>query len=391
MKILSIETSCDETAISILEITGSKEAPSFRILSNLVRSQIEMHKEFGGVFPTVAKREHAKNLSPILIENLKSAGLYSESDAKFPESKQNYLRELLARETDLVVSVIDIATRIKKPDINYIAVTTGPGLEPALWVGVNFARALGYMWDIPVMPVNHMEGHVLSTLIDSKKTDTQTINPGDLHFPALALLISGGHTELVLIKDWLKYEKIGATVDDALGEAFDKVARLLGLPYPGGPEVSRLARLGAKRGDIKLPRPMIGSGDYNFSFSGIKTATLYLIKKLGDLDDQTKKDIALEFETAVTEVLIKKTERAIEEYGIETLIIGGGVSANGYIKNEMKKMIEEKFPNVILHVPDQHLSGDNSLMIGIAGYFEITSGKEFPTLESIKAESNWSL
>lgn len=391
MKILSIETSCDETAISILEITGDKNAPSFRILSNLVRSQIEIHKEFGGVFPTVAKREHAKNLAPILIENLKSAGLYSDSDSKFSESKENYLRELLVRETDLVESVIDIARTIKKPDIDHIAVTTGPGLEPALWVGVNFARALGYMWDIPVMPVNHMEGHVLSTLIDSKKSESQEINLSDFHFPALALLISGGHTELVLIKGWLQYEKIGTTVDDALGEAFDKVARLLGLPYPGGPEVSRLARLGVKREDIKLPRPMIGSDNYNFSFSGIKTAVLYLIKKLGDLDEQTKTDIALEFETAVTEVLIKKTKRAIEEYGIETLIIGGGVSANGYIKSEMKNMIEKNFPNVILHVPDQHLSGDNSIMIGIAGYLEIASGKPVPPLESIKADSNWSL
>lgn len=399
MKILAIETSCDETAISIIEITGEKSAPSFRILSNLVRSQIEMHKEFGGVFPTVAKREHAKNLSPILIENLKSAELYQGSDAVFPEDKKNYLRELLVRENDLVESIIDIAISIKKPDVDYIAVTTGPGLEPALWVGVNFARALGYMWDIPVMPVNHMEGHVLSTLIDSKKTESQEINLSDFNFPAMALLISGGHTELVLIHDWLRYKKIGSTVDDALGEAFDKVARLLGLPYPGGPEVSRLAREARKdpteriseRASIKLPRPMIGSDNYNFSFSGIKTAVLYLIKKLGDLDDQTKKDIALEFETAVTEVLVKKTKNAIEEFGVETLIIGGGVSANGYIKSEMKKMIEEKFPNITLHVPDQHLSGDNSIMIGIAGYFEIASGKEFPLLESIKANSNWSL
>lgn len=351
-----------------------------------------MHKEFGGVFPTVAKREHAKNLPPILIENLKIANLYSENPLASDESGiTSGLNEILSHEVGMAEEVIKIAETLKKPDIDYIAVTTGPGLEPALWVGISFARALGYMWNIPVVPVNHMEGHVLSTLIDSKKSDSQTIDLSSFRFPSLALLISGGHTELVLMRDWLSYEKIGATVDDALGEAFDKVARLLGLPYPGGPEVSKLAREGVKREDIKLPRPMIGSGDYNFSFSGIKTAVLYLIKKLGDLDEQTKKDIALEFETAVTEVLVKKTRLAIEEFGIESLIIGGGVSANGYIKSEMKKMIEENFPNVILHVPDQHLSGDNSLMIGIAGYFEITSGKPIPPLESIKADSNWSL
>ena len=392
MKILSIETSCDETAISILDVTGSKEAPSFRIVSNIVKSQIDMHREFGGVFPTVAKREHAKNLPPILVENLKIANLYNENPVASDESEiASGLNEILSHEVGMAEEVIKIAETLKKPDIDYIAVTTGPGLEPALWVGISFARALGYMWNIPVVPVNHMEGHVLSTLIDSKKSDSQTIDLSSFKFPSLALLISGGHTELVLMRDWLRYEKIGATVDDALGEAFDKVARLLGLPYPGGPEVSKLARLGVKREDIKLPRPMIGSGDYNFSFSGIKTAVLYLIKKLGDLDEQTKKDIALEFETAVTEVLVKKTKKAIEEYGIETLIIGGGVSANGYIKSEMKKMIEENFPNAILHVPDQHLSGDNSLMIGIAGYFEIASGKPIPPLESIKADSNWSL
>lgn len=391
MKILSIETSCDETAISILEITGDEIWPSFRILSNLVRSQIEMHKEFGGVFPTVAKREHAKNLPPILIENLKLANLYSVSKEKISADREKELRIMLEREKDLVDGVIEVANNVAKPDIDYIAVTTGPGLEPALWVGVNFAKALGYFWSIPVMPVNHMEGHVLSTLIDSKKTESQTMDLSGFKFPALALLISGGHTELVLMQDWLKYEKIGATLDDAVGEAFDKVARLLGLPYPGGPKVSELAKSGVRNEAIKLPRPMIGSDDYNFSFSGIKTAVLYLTKKLGTLDEQTKCDIAREFEIAVTEVLVKKTRKAIEEFGVETLVVGGGVSANTYIKSELRKMVEDNFGNVTVHLPDQHLSGDNSLMIGVAGYFEIASGKPIPPFESLKAESNWSL
>lgn len=391
MKVLSIETSCDETAISILEVTGDKNSPSIRILSNVLRSQIELHQEFGGVFPTLAKREHTKNLPPILVENLKLAGLYKESASSIPASEQEILREKLSHEEGLADEVIKIYESIEKPDIDYIAVTTGPGLEPALWVGINFAKALNVIWNIPLVPVNHMEGHVLSVLIDSKKTETQEIHLSDFEFPALALLISGGHTELVLIEDWLQYKKIGATRDDAVGEAFDKTARLLGIPYPGGPEVSRLAKLGKKRDDIKLPRPMIGTDDYEFSFSGIKTSVLYLVQKLGELDEQTKCDIAREFEEAVAEVLVKKTKKAIEEFGIKNLIIGGGVSANTHIKSEMKKMIEENNFGIGFFVPDSHLSTDNSVMIAIAGMFQINSGKEFPAPESLKANSNLSL
>lgn len=389
MRILSIETSCDETAISIVEVTGTKEKPVFRILSNILRSQIELHKEYGGVFPTIAKREHAKNLPPIFIENLKQAGLFIPRTNTIKNIAE--IKELLIREDGMADEILQIASEIEKPDIDYIAVTTGPGLEPALWVGVGFAKALGLIWNIQVMPVNHMEGHALSTLIDSGKSGEQEINLSDFRFPALALLISGGHTELVLMKGWLEYQKIGATKDDAVGEAFDKVARLLGLPYPGGPKVSELAKSGQRRDDIKLPRPMIDSPDYNFSFSGIKTAVLYLTQRLGELDDQTKKDIALEFETAVTEVLVSKTKRAIEEFSAETVIVGGGVSANDFIKRELSKMIEENFPGTILLLPDRHLSTDNSVMIAIAGYFQIASGKDLPEISSIKADSNWSL
>ncbi len=393
MRILSIETSCDETAISILEITGTKEKPIFRILSNILRSQIELHKEYGGVFPTVAKREHAKNLPPIFVENLKAANLYSIilTNDRINSDKEEMVRQTLEREGNMADDILKIATEIEKPAIDYITVTTGPGLEPALWVGIGFAKALSLIWDIPVMPVNHMSGHALSTLIDSSNIENQEIHLSDFHFPALALLISGGHTEIVLMKDWMLYEKIGATRDDAIGEAFDKIARLLGLPYPGGPKVSELARSGHVRKDIKLPRPMIDSPDYDFSFSGIKTAVLYLTQKLGTLDEQTKKDIAREFETAVTEVLISKTKRAIEEFGIETLVVGGGVSANDFIRDELQNMIEKHFPEVKLSLPDRHLSTDNSIMIAIAGYFRIASGMAFPPLENILADSNWSL
>lgn len=392
MRILSIETSCDETAISILEVSGSKDAPRIKILSNVLRSQIELHREFGGVFPNLAKREHAKNLPPILIENLKLAGLYKEIvQGPTLHNSEEKLHEMLSHEAGLAEEIIKIAESVEKPNIDYICVTTGPGLEPALWVGINFAKALNYIWGIPLVSVNHMEGHVLSVLIDSKNTHAQEIQLSNFEFPALALLISGGHTELVLIRDWLQYEKIGATRDDAVGEAFDKTARLLGIPYPGGPEVSKLARLGQKRDDIKLPRPMITTDDYDFSFSGIKTSVLNLVKKLGDIDEQTKSDIAREFEEAVTEVLVSKTKKAIEEFDIKNLIIGGGVSANTHIKSEMKKMLEENNYDVNLFVPDSHLSTDNSVMIGIAGMFQINSGKPLPDPQTLKADSNLSL
>ncbi len=388
MKILSIETSCDETAISILEVTGTKEEPSFRILSNVVRSQIEIHQEFGGVFPFVAKREHVINLPPILIENLKLAGLYKTKTMQGP-ALNTELESLLSHEPGLADEVRKIYEEIEKPDIDYIAVTSGPGLEPALWVGINFAKALNMIWGIRVMPVNHMEGHALSILLDSEKSDDQSITLGDFKFPALALLISGGHTELVLIKSWLEYQKIGATRDDAVGEAFDKVARLLGIPYPGGPEVSRLARSGNIREDIKLPRPMIKTDDYEFSFSGIKTAVLYLLKNFPNLDDQTKSDICREFETAVTEVLVSKTLRAIDEFCIETLIVAGGVAGNTFIRGAFLEALQNH--NIKTYFPTKNLGTDNSLMIGIVGALHILSDKPLPPIESIKADSNLSL
>lgn len=390
MKILSIETSCDETAISVLEFT-EKENLTLKILGNIVRSQIDIHKEYGGVYPNLAKREHAKNLPIIFLENLKEAKLFRENKNSIPEEKKEALKKLLEREGDLAKEIIKIAEEIEKPEIDAIAVTTGPGLEPALWVGINFAKALNLIWNIPIMPVNHMEGHVLSTLIDSSQKDAQEINLSEVKFPALALLISGGHTELVLIKDFLVYKKIGATRDDALGEAFDKVARLLGLPYPGGPKVSELAKDGLKDERISLPRPMINTDDFDFSFSGIKTSVLYLLKKLGELDEQTKKNVAKEFEEAVTEVIVSKTKKAIENFDIKTLIVGGGVSANGFIKSELKKMIAENFEDVKIFLPDAHLSGDNSLMIGVAGFFQIKNNRAFPEISEIKADSNLSL
>lgn len=393
MRILSIETSCDETAISILEADGGFESPSFRVLANITHTQIDIHKEYGGVFPALAKREHGINLPIILEQAFKQAGFPTEKDVRkniFTKIKNKILEKrlhsILKKEKDMVEPLVQILQKLPKPDIDYIAVTTGPGLEPALWVGINFARALNLVWGVPLVPVNHMEGHILSVLINQKDTK-ELIQAEPVEFPALALLISGGHTELVLMRDWMEYQVIGQTVDDAIGEAFDKVGRILGLQYPGGPKVSKLAEQGVAREDITLPRPMLHSGDYNFSFSGIKTAALYLSRKLDMTDNTTKASFAKEFETAVTEVLLKKTLRAMDEHGAETLIIAGGVAANTYIKQSFKDALSDRQTFLL---PKHELATDNSLMIGIAGYFQALSGNT-KSANTIRAMSNWKL
>ncbi len=384
MKILSIETSCDETGISILEVKGGKK-PSFKVLADSLSSQIVIHAPYGGVYPMLAKREHIKNL-PILLEKV--------------------LKK----------------SKIKKVDL--IAVTTGPGLEPALWTGIVFAKELAEKWGVPLIPVNHMEGHVLSVFGKNKGTFKIPQGKNKLKFPVLSLLVSGGHTELVLVKDWMKYKVIGQTLDDAAGEAFDKVARMLGLPYPGGPEISKLAEkerrkklreaelFGVSAGrrledganfsaeklrpqkvaaPLSLPRPMLHSKNFDFSFSGLKTAVLYLIRKIelkNHLNDKTKAQIAMEFENAVIETLIHKTKKAIEKHKIETLIIAGGVSANKYLRKEVKKNIK----NVNILFPEKKLTTDNSIMIGIVGYLQyIKNKKRVPRIRNIKASGNLSL
>ncbi len=234
-----------------------------------------------------------------------------------------------------------------------------------------------------------MEGHIFSVFINKNRKKFPISN---VKFPILSLLISGGHTELVLSKKWMQYEIIGETVDDAVGEAFDKVARMLGLPYPGGPEISKLAeeeRKKIKNLPFSLSRPMLHSKDLNFSFSGLKTAVLYLIRDLGGLEninEKTKMQIALEFENAAIECLVHKTQKALEKYKIKTLIVAGGVSANQHLQNEMKNIISKK---IKILFPKKDLTGDNSIMIGIAGYFNyIKNKKKVPKLTSIKATGN---
>ena len=428
MKILAIETSCDETAISIVEAKGGLTKPVFSVLTQLVSSQIELHREFGGVVPMLAKREHGKNLVPLLIEALNSTsknpvkladGLATGQARKlarqnFTEAKLKWARKLLEREPELKDLFFKHLIDLPKPKIDAIAVTAGPGLEPALWVGINFAQALGLLWDIPVVPTNHLEGHLIAPLLNKKLKIKNKKEDIKIKFPAIGLIISGGHTELVLVKKWRDYQAIGQTRDDAVGEAFDKVARLLDLPYPGGPEISKLAEIGKKRDEIKLPRPMLHSGDFDFSFSGLKTAVLYLIKKLGDLSSEQKASIAKEFEDAAAEVVVAKTMSAAKKYGTKSIIVGGGVIANRAIREAFAKAVkntdhpvkladglatgQEKY-NLVL--PDQNLTGDNATMIAGAGYLKLTAKAltgpkrtgqaKLPTIGKIKADGNLKL
>lgn len=383
MRILAIETSCDETAIAIIEAEGVAPDVKFSVHADEVLSQIDIHKEYGGVFPMLAKREHARALVPLLQKTLKAADMYKKTSRHVIESPlRDEFQQMLEREPELFSAFIDEIPHIDPPNIDAIAVTQGPGLEPALWVGINFARALSFVWKVPVIAVNHMEGHLLAALV--QKDGEQTIL-APVAFPLLGLLVSGGHTELVLMKNWLDYSIIGETKDDAVGEAFDKVARILGLPYPGGPEISRLGAKGHPK-VYPLPRPMLHSEDYNFSFSGLKTAVLYLVKKLGRLSDEQRNDIAREFEDACVEVLITKTLRAAEEYDVRTIVLGGGVSANTRLRATLKEKCEEQ-GGITLYTPARSLSTDNALMIAITAFLH----QRVAPIADLRANGNWRL
>ena len=386
MKILGIETSCDDTAVSLIEIDGE----SVHVLANTVHSQIDLHRPYGGVYPLLAKREHGKNLIPVLAQTLSKALVEKKSVTTLSEN----LDTILAREPELLNAFRAYLSTIEKPDIDLIAVTQGPGLEIALWVGIVFARALSEVWGIPLVPVNHMEGHVLVSLLKQRNEEKyevrSTSNERDMppnskpiphnsyfitqpHYPALALLISGGHTEMVLMKNIGDYSVIGKTRDDAVGECFDKVARLMSLPYPGGPEISRLAT-DARARDLKspfpLPRPMVDSPDFDFSFSGLKTAVRYGLEKHGALSDDERLGLAREVEDSITDVIVAKLTRAHDKYTYESLIAGGGVVANTHIRSALENFATER--SITLHLPQVDHSTDNALMIAIVGYFKYT-------------------
>jgi len=380
MNILSIETSCDETALSLIHAKGDFPNATYTVRGNALFSQIDIHREFGGVYPNVAKREHVKTVVPMLTHALQEAGILTERTEKLPAETFTHLPELLSHEEGLAESLTEFFQTYEVHEIDLIAVTNGPGLEPALWVGVNFARALASLLNIPVVPTNHMEGHILSSVFNGETLAA-------LSFPAVSLLISGGHTQLVLSEDWQTYRLLGETRDDAVGEAFDKVARMMGLPYPGGPEISKLAHIAREKNlpeYAELPRPMLHSGDLDFSFSGLKTAVRYAIQDK-ELTEGEKAALARDFEDVVTEVLLAKTRVAIAETGAQSLILGGGVTANTHIRESFEK---ELGAEVHLYLPDRTLSTDNAIMIALAGHAHADAPQ---SLETLKADGNRSI
>ena len=363
MRVLAIETSCDETGIAVVEGTCQGEALPFgkasplffRVHKNALLSQAALHAQYGGVYPNLAKREHEKNL-PLLFE-------------QFRDEK-----------------------------VDAVAVTKGPGLEPALWQGIVFAEKMAKERSLPLVPVNHMEGHLISSLVRHSNILQNVGMSGELRdvtLPVLALLISGGHTEFVLMRKWFKYEIIGETLDDAVGEAFDKVARMLGLSYPGGPEISRLAEQSRKAnaestGSLKLPRPMLNTNTCDVSFSGLKTAALYALRGK-DLSEDEKKDFAREFEDAVTDVFVAKTRKALRETGAQTFVIGGGVAANKFIRESLQKLIDQDFSDVEFRLPELSITGDNAIMIAEAAPARRLSGLDDNAKEEVRAVGNLSI
>jgi len=342
------------------------------------------------VFPALAKREHAATIVPMLEKAIQESGLEpNDFTSTIDQETETKVRSLLDREHGLADQLLTFHHEHGTFSVDLIAVTSGPGLEPALWVGVNFAKAVALLWDTPVVPVNHMEGHVLASIFDVEQDDQLSA----IEFPTISLLISGGHTELILMSDWGQYEKIGQTRDDAVGEAFDKVARLVGISYPGGPEISRLAGEARKRKlprYAELPTPMLHSGDLDFSFSGLKTAVRYAVQDKTLTPDEVAA-LARDFEDAVTTVLVKKTLAAIGTHGVKTLIVGGGVSANRHIKQVMEATLLTEHPDITCYFPQPGLSTDNSIMIALAGHARAAGAFAPAAADIIRANGNRSL
>ena len=374
MILFSLETSCDETACALFEWHNET---SFTILSEQLNSQIDLHKEYGGVYPALAKREHVKNVYPLFIASLEAAGFLKRrvEQVDIPQVLLEKVSAVLERDEDNLRLLADFYNTYELPSIDAVAVTYGPGLEIALWTGFNFARALSLILNAELVPTNHMEGHIYASLIEkSEDHGTLTIPK----FPALALLVSGGHTELQLINSEHEYERIGVTQDDAVGEAFDKSARLIGIDYPGGPLISKHAddfRDHPVAYNFSLPRPMMHSGDLNFSFSGLKTAVRTVVEH-NKIDQEFVKSLSYELEEAIAEVLVKKTKDTFEEYSPASLILGGGVSANNTIRERLATLSHQY--GVKYFIPDRIYSGDNAVMIGLAGYRRWINKKHDP-------------
>jgi len=358
MIILGIESSCDDTSVALLNITDKK----IEILAEKTASQIEIHKKYGGVVPEIAGRLHAEKILPVIEEVMKNQ---------------------------------------IKPDV--IAVTSGPGLITGLLVGVEAAKTLSYLWNIPIVSINHIEGHVYSPLI---KEGMGFLSPTS-DFPILALVASGGHSEIILSTKEGEYQKIGGTKDDAAGECFDKVAKLLDFDYPGGPKISKFAETGNPQA-IKFPRPMISSDNFDFSFSGLKTSALYWLRDhklsamrinpinliagiIGIQKEQiTINDFCASFEQAIVDLLVSKTMKASKKYNPNTIILGGGVSANKKLRKTLKEKIEKETPTTKLLTPLPKYSMDNATMIAVAAYHH-AKNKNFTNWKDLKADPNWKI
>jgi len=377
MRILAIETSCDDTGIAIID---ADKHGRFKVLANIVSSQIKIHKKYGGVFPAMAKREHQRNLVPVLVKALKTSGLLKTGDTKI---NNKILEPIFSHEPELFKKTVLFFKKYAKPKIDLISVTNGPGLEPCLWTGVNFTKALSYAWNIPIIPVNHIEGHILVNYLAKPKPLAKA------GFPAIALIVSGGHTQIILVKKPGNYKILGETRDDAAGECFDKCAKILGLPYPGGPEIAKLAKKAGmfpeSRAFGKLPRPMIKTEDYDFSFSGLKTAVLYADQKVKTKNLKYKQTMSAEVQQAIIDVLIKKTIKAVKNYKAKTLILGGGVSANEELKKQFQQTISQHLNGVEVLTPPANLSTDNGLMIAITAYFHKNKTISW---QKLKAQAN---
>lgn len=307
--ILGIETSCDETSASIVK-NGCEE------ISTVVLSQIDIHKDFGGVVPEIASRHHVKNITMVIEECFEKANM-----------------------------------AIK--DIDAVAVTYGPGLVGSLLIGIEAAKTLAYVNDKPLIPVNHMSGHIYAN---------ELVKP--LTFPLIALVISGGHTELIYMKDHYSFEKIGATLDDAVGECYDKVARIVDVPYPGGPTIDKWAHEGENTYNLPLP---LNDNSYNFSFSGLKSAVINLVHNEEQRKNEIrKKDLATSFQNTVVEIITKKTMKALKDYNVNNLIVAGGVAANKGIREKLTELCEKE--NINLSCPDIKYCTDNAAMIAASGY-----------------------
>ncbi|MDD5290142.1 MAG: tRNA (adenosine(37)-N6)-threonylcarbamoyltransferase complex transferase subunit TsaD [Patescibacteria group bacterium] len=343
MKILAIETSCDETSAAVLNL----ERGQFNLLSNIVSSQVKIHAKFGGVVPEVAARMQMEMILPVIDESL-------------------------------------IAANIKLKNIDYLAVTYGPGLITSLTVGVETAKSLAFALKKTLIPTNHLAGHLLANFLPNKKIT-------DIKFPALGLIVSGGHTLLVLMKNESNYKIIGETLDDAVGEAFDKVAKILNLGYPGGPIISKLANNGNSVA-FNFPRPMLNSGDLNFSFSGLKTAVFYTLKhkNIKTLKQKEINDVCASFQVACVDVLTIKTLRALQIHQPNSFLLGGGVAANPTLRQRLQEQINKNFPKIKIFIPELRFTGDNAGMIAAAGYFQVKKSK-FANFKKLKANPNLSL